>query len=218
MVSKRNRYRALTLSGCLALLVAFGSPGLTAAQDLQRGEELYGLCSQCHGPEGAGSRLALAPAIAGLGGWYVTRQLQKFQAGIRGLHPNDVGGLRMYPMSLSLKDESDVDSVSAYVASLPPVRPAPELTGGDPARGKILWAPCVACHGADAQGNEQLGGPRLHGSDWYLLTQLEHFKSGIRGSNPQDVQGALMRAMSNTLVDEQAMKDVLAYIQTLPGK
>jgi hypothetical protein len=48
-----------------------------------------------------------------------------------------------------------------------------------------------------------------------MLTQLQNFKARVRGGNPQDVQGALMYAMSNTLVDEQAMKDVIAYIQTL---
>jgi hypothetical protein len=47
------------------------------------------------------------------------------------------------------------------------------------------------------------------------LTQLKNFKSGVRGTNPQDITGAQMRPMSMILADEQAMKDVIAYIQTL---
>jgi cytochrome c oxidase subunit 2 len=47
------------------------------------------------------------------------------------------------------------------------------------------------------------------------MTQLNKFRSGVRGGNPADVKGSLMRAMSMTLPDEQAMKDVIAYIMTL---
>ena len=51
--------------------------------------------------------------------------------------------------------------------------------------------------------------------DWYHLAQLKKFKSGVRGSNPQDITGAQMRPMSMLLADEQMMKDVVAYIKTL---
>jgi cytochrome c553 len=37
----------------------------------------------------------------------------------------------------------------------------------------------------------------------------------VRGTNPADTSGALMRPMAQTLADEQAMKDVIAYIMTL---
>jgi len=52
-------------------------------------------------------------------------------------------------------------------------------------------------------------------SDWYLLTQLQNFKSGVRGTQPDDAMGAKMRPFSMTLPNEQAMKDVIAYIGTL---
>ena len=48
-----------------------------------------------------------------------------------------------------------------------------------------------------------------------MLTQLQHFKAGVRGTAPGDAQGALMRPMSMTLPDEQAMRDVIAFIMTL---
>jgi hypothetical protein len=66
------------------------------------------------------------------------------------------------------------------------------------------------------QGNQALNAPPLAGaSDWYQLTALQKFKAGVRGTNPKDTTGMLMRPMSMTLADEQAMKDVIAYIATL---
>jgi len=180
------------------------------------GEEIFELCVQCHGSEGQGSSLALAPAIAGLDEWYVTGQLHKFRSGARGLHPDDVAGLRMYPMSRALRDDAQLEAVAAYVASLPPQAPPSTLEGGDPVRGKTLYAPCAACHGANAEGLEPLAAPSLTDTDdWYQLTQLQHFRDGIRGTNPADATGMRMRPMALVLANDQAMKDVIAYVMTL---
>ncbi len=71
--------------------------------------------------------------------------------------------------------------------------------------------------GADGAGNEQIGSPSLrYASDWYLLGQLEKFRSGIRGVNPGNPNGMVMRPMAMALPDEQALLDVIAYIGTLP--
>jgi cytochrome c553 len=188
---------------------------LSASADDARGQELFQLCSQCHGVDGGGSPLALAPSIAGLSEWYVEAQLHKFRDGVRAAHFDDLAGLRMRPMARWLKTDDDVKSVSAYVASLPKVRPAATL-GGDAARGQTLYATCAACHGADGAGNQAMNSPALsHTSDWYLLTQIKNFKQGIRGGSPKDTTGIVMRPMSMMLTDEQAMKDVIAYIGTL---
>ncbi|UCE86667.1 MAG: c-type cytochrome [Deltaproteobacteria bacterium] len=200
------------------LVVAALSVGAAAAaQDLERGEQLYILCKQCHGPAGAGNPEALAPAIAGLPAWYSNAQLQTFRSGGRGLHPDDVGGLRMYPMARWLESDADVAAVAAYVASLPPARPEPVLEGGDPARGAQMYqGVCIACHGPDGRGNEAIGSPSLlDSSDWYLLSSLKKFKAGIRAGNPQNPNSTLMRGMAAQLADEQAMKDVIAYVLTL---
>jgi cytochrome c oxidase subunit 2 len=204
---------------CVAAgLVAWTAAPASAADEgkVARGKELYQLCDQCHGPEGEGMRLALAPSIAGLPEWYVLRQLKGFREGHRGRHFDDISGMRMRPMARVLDSDADVEAAAAYVASLPIQHPAPELEGGDAARGQTLYTVCIACHGLDGAGNEALGSPPInHQSDWYMLTQLQHFKAGVRGTAPGDVQGALMRPMSMTLADEQAMKDVIAFIVTL---
>jgi cytochrome c553 len=199
------------------------APGQVAepapAQVVARGRELFALCTQCHLKDGSGNQLALAPAIAGLPQWYTYSQLQKFRLGHRGQHFDDIAGMRMRPMSLSLANDADVTAVAAYVASLPPIPPKPVLTGGDAARGQALYAPCAACHAPDGSGNQVVFGPPLrHANDWYQLTQLANFRAGVRGTKAGDTSGALMRPMSLTLPDEQAMRDVIAYIATLAAK
>ena len=161
-------------------------------------------------------QLFLAPAIAGLDEWYVQSQLVLFRSGDRGTNYRDVGGLRMHPMSRWLQDDEDVKAVSVYVASLPKLNPAPMVTGGSVATGKTLYATCAACHGAEGEGDQAKNSPPLaHMSDWYLVSALEKYKEGIRGSNPKNTNAVLMRGMANILTSDQAIKDVVAYITTL---
>jgi cytochrome c553 len=200
------------------ILMALGAlPGSATAGDLERGEQLYDLCQQCHGSVGQGDPMALAPAIAGMDEWFVTLQLQNVRAGIRGTHPEDVAGMRMHPMSRWLRTADDLAAVSAYVASLPKTNPAPTIEGGNPDKGKTIYVNCSACHSADGSGNAGMKAPALRGaSDWYLLSQLQKYKAGVRGTNPGNTFGVTMRSMSVSLLnDEQAMKDVIAHIMTL---
>ncbi len=88
--------------------------------------------------------------------------------------------------------------------------------GADIVSGKELYAPCVACHGVNGEGNVELASPAIAGqSEDYLVRQLQNYKRGIRGTNPADTGGALMRPMAATLADEAAVADVAAYIASL---
>jgi cytochrome c553 len=204
----------------LALALALAMPAAKSlAQDTARGQQLFALCAQCHGGDAGGNPETLAPAIAGLPAWYVAGQLQKFRSGGRGTHFDDISGMRMRPMSMWLRSDEDVANVAAYVASLPRVNPSPTLAGGNPETGKQRYILCTACHGANGEGNQALNAPPLAGgSDWYQLSALQKFKAGVRGTNPKDTTGMLMRPMSMTLADEQAMRDVIAYIGTFTPK
>lgn len=203
----------LVLAGCAAL----AGCGPSAGQGADRAAVVFAdNCGVCHGPQGEGKAEIKAPSIAGLPVWYVQAQLGKFREGIRGAHADDVAGLRMRPMSRSLKPD-DVDPVAAYVAALPPVAPDTTVIGNAEA-GKALYATCAACHGPDGKGMEALKSPPIvQLDDWYLATQIHNFKVGIRGSNPKDVTGAQMRPMAATLKDDQAVADVVAHLRTLSG-
>ena len=90
--------------------------------------------------------------------------------------------------------------------------------GSDLKDGQHMFdAYCVACHGVDGSGNEVLNGPPLRGqSDWYLVSSMQKYRAGQRGGDiTKDSNGALMRTMAMTLPNEQAIKDVVAYIRTL---
>ena len=212
-MASRMKFVSIAALAALALSLVAGA---ASAEDDARGETLFNLCIQCHGSAGQGMTLSLAPAIAGFGEWYVAAQLNNFKGGLRGLHPDDRGGLRMYPMSLSLRSDADIQAVSAYVASLPRPNPPVSVEGGDAAKGATSWATCAACHGPDGAGNQTMNAPQLTGgSDWYLVESLRKYKAGVRGFNPANTQAVMMRGMANVLADDQAIKDVVAHIMTL---
>ncbi len=199
------------------LLLATAAPIDDAAADqLEDGRKIFALCAQCHGDNAGGNSLFLAPAIAGLGSWYIEAQLKVFRSGSRGLHPEDVAGMRMAPMARTLRTDEDLAAVAAYVASLPPTQPEREIDGGDPERGKTHYALCSSCHAVDGAGNQTMNAPGFkYASDWYLLSQMQKFRAGVRGANPANPIAAMMGPMSMVLPDEQALKDVVAHIMTL---
>ena len=67
------------------------------------------------------------------------------------------------------------------------------------------------------EGNVSRNAPKLQGQhSWYLIQQLNNFKEGVRGTHADDVHGKEMRKMAMmTLVNDQAIEDVVAYISTL---
>jgi cytochrome c oxidase subunit 2 len=86
------------------------------------------------------------------------------------------------------------------------------------AGGESAYAPCVACHGADGEGNPALNAPALAGQDAaYLARQLNNFRNGLRGADAKDADGAQMRPMAAVLSSEQAVADVAAYIAAMPA-
>jgi cytochrome c553 len=195
----------LSLSGC-----RFGETDAAS-----RGREVFETCVPCHNSDGSGNPAVGAPNIAGMRAWYVEEQIEKFRAGIRGAHFNDIEGMRMRPMAQSLDSDDDVKAVARYVETLPPVWHASSLPG-DPQAGQALFATCSACHGDNGAGNQDLKAPRIAGTDdWYLATELRKFRSGVRGANPKDMEGRLMRPMARGLPNEDAIRNVVAYVETL---
>lgn len=119
-------------------------------------------------------------------------------------------------MARTLKGPDDPQLVATYISSLPSRHPEPTV-GGNAERGKAYFPVCMACHGSKGDGNRLLNAPPLHiSNDWYLVEQLKNFKAKIRCYNPAlDPTGATMAPMASTLPDEQAMKDVITYVQSL---
>lgn len=185
-----------------------------APGDATLGAASFAVCSACHGQQAEGNVALNAPKLSGQDLRYLKRQLQKYKSGIRGTHEADVFGRQMQPMAATLVNDSMIDNVLAYIGTLAD-NPAPTTISGDVAHGAELYTTCANCHGADGQG-VRMNAPRAAGmSDWYLLNQLKNFKAGVRGTHPADLHGKQMGFMARTLQDEQAMRDVIAYINTL---
>lgn len=184
--------------------------------DVVAGSQSYAVCASCHGMQGEGQSVLNAPKLSGLGSWYLKRQLQYFKTGVRGSHENDTYGKQMAPMAMMLVDDTAINDVVAYIQTLPDT-PAAATVMGDPVYGRGLYRTCAACHGADGRGREALNAPRITGmSDWYLATQLKNFKQQIRGAHRKDMYGHQMTMITASLADDQAINDLVAYINALP--
>jgi cytochrome c oxidase subunit 2 len=102
----------------------------TVTGDVRRGERLYVTCGNCHGRQGEGIWSQNAPRLADMSDWYLVRQLQNFQHGIRGTHKQDYYGWQMATMADSLKDERSINDVVAYINTLAPKPARTAMTGG----------------------------------------------------------------------------------------
>lgn len=205
--------KKFTITGLGIVLALFSADGL--AQDAVHGAEDYKLCASCHGFKAEGNQLVNAPALAGQADWYLLRQIRNYRAGIRGTVAGDTHGIAMAQMTQGLDSEEKIADIVAYIGTLPAVIPAATVSG-DAKKGESLYASCSACHGSDARGNPAMNAPTLVNSDdWYQLRQLQSFRSGLRGAHPDDTFGQQMRPMAGILADEQAMQDVIAYINGL---
>lgn len=202
---------------CMLAAATLPSGGASAdmAGNAGAGAELYNECRACHGHDGEGSKSNGAPKIAGQSRSYMVRQLRNFRDGTRGSNPRDMRGRQMRAVALRLPDDQALLDVAEYVTTLEP-RPVRPTIQGDAEHGAQVFAACSGCHGVGGAGNEALGTPRLVGQlDWYILDQLEKFRSGLRGGGDEDWFGRQMVAASAMLGDDADLRDLVAYISTL---
>lgn len=115
-----------------------------------------------------------------------------------------------------VEPESDFHS---WLDSHPTYADTATAPAGDPVAGQALYALCAACHGPEGQDNPLLNSPKISGQeDWYLRRSLQQYKSGARGTHERDVFGQQMAPMAATLADNSAIKNVVAYIDSLPDE
>ena len=216
----------------LASLPTFTQTLTRDSADLEQGKQLYAGCTSCHGIDGQGNETMGAPKIAGLSRWYLHRQLSYFKQKIRGQNSADLFGQQMAAMSALLPDDKAIADVSAYLNALIPTKISPTknspieknstqnmpMISGDAIKGKSFYKNCAYCHGEHAQGNFAMNAPKLSGQHpWYLKRQITSYQQGLRGAHPADLYGKQMVLMSKILHDDQAVNDVVSYINSLPS-
>jgi cytochrome c553 len=150
------------------------------------------------------------PNLAGQHPAYIERQLKAFKAGER---KNDL----MSPMAMILSDE-DVADLAAYFATQKArggeTEPSKLALGqrvyrsGNVQKGVIA---CAGCHGPNGRGNPLAGYASIQGQHAvYVANQLRAYKSGARGTDPNQ----MMRNIA-ALLSEEEIDAVASYVQGL---
>ncbi|MFK5924062.1 MAG: c-type cytochrome [Verrucomicrobiota bacterium] len=172
------------------------------------------ICLNCHGDKGQGNAQLRTPSIAGLPDWYVMAQLGKFRNRLRGAHEKDLTGAQMHAIALSLNDEQ-MKEAAAVIMKMP-LHATQNTLKGDAAKGMYVYMDqCMECHRYNGSGEVAFRSGQLVGlQDWYMLGQLEKFRSGIRGTDRKDEDGTRMREIASRLRDKD-LANVLAYIAQL---
>lgn len=190
--------------GWPTVLMGQESVTLPASNDL---EEVYQACVLCHGTK----EMQRGPILDGLPAWYIERQLSKFASGLRGQQEENRSALLMIPVVQQYSDPRLWAKLAKRFESLPKPDHIKTIRG-NPSQGKLLFAICASCHGPRAQGNLTINAPPLNvQEDWYLMDQLRKFKMDWRGSDPEDVEGNLMRNIAK-IYSINDLKDIVAYI------
>jgi cytochrome c553 len=200
----------------LPLVLALVTIDVRAEDDPKRGGELYAPCAVCHGAQGEGNPGLKAPRLTHLSSVYIVAQLQKFKSGYRDGNGASDSARQMAAMAATLADDQAMYDTAAYIGTLQG-GVSPVTIEADVEQGARYYRQyCAACHGPGAQGNPALNSPRLAGADdWYIVTQLQSFRAGSRGSDANDRTGKQMRAMAGVLPDDDAVAAVAAYIRSL---
>ncbi len=170
---------------------------LQATPDTAHGAQLFGICSECHGPHGEGRASGWPPQIAAQHRRVIARELVDYRAGLRWYDPMErIAGRHV------LGSTQDIADVAAYVADLPP---SPDTTAGPQRwleKGAGLYAArCQWCHGERGEGNDERFVPRVAGQQYeYLLRQL---RDTIEARRPN------MRAQHLRLIEACSMEELL---------
>lgn len=209
---------SLLLVAAAAALVVAGCANPSRSRDLNNpkvaGATLaQQVCSNCHGVTGI-SISPIFPKLAAQTPEYIVLELREFRSHQRADPP---GFEYMWGISRSLTDRQ-IDELADYFSHQSP-RPNPAsadprwIAAGDkifhegvPARGVPA---CLACHGADGQGNQAF--PRLAGQHMdYVVKQLVIFQR----TEMRPHGDTTMKPVTHELNDDN-IRDVAAYVQSI---
>lgn len=197
------------LSFLVLLLPSWPMLGVAAEEELLH---KYDFCLVCHGYDGQGNIIVSAPPLAGIESWYLVQALESYQGASR---HTSASAMEMQSAARMIA-AVDLAEVRSFVALL---KPAPTesrslATAEQLQRGAESYAQyCAACHGSDAEGNEQLAAPglkRLEG--WYLVTAWQAYLAGSRGDDNAPAAARQMRQVALSIPSGIVIDDVIAFI------
>jgi cytochrome c553 len=178
---------------------------LGAKPDIAAGASIYGTCAACHGPQGEGASDGTVPVIGGQYFTIIAKQIVDFRADVR----RDVR-MQHFADRTHLPLAQEIADVAAYVSTLKPLPREHDVTPEVLAHGARLYERrCERCHGAVAEGSEDMLVPRLGGQHLqYIRAQLDQLATNARPAMKR--AHAMVQEMPNADVEA-----VAAYVSTL---
>ena len=145
----------------------------------------FDYCLLCHGANANGNYGIRAPKISGMETWYLTRQLENFAAGIRGVPADDAAGHEMRTVGMRLMQENVLPAAVQFIASLESKKPAPTV--------RATWPRQAALPGLRRmpwrQGRGQRHAPGAGTGRAFGLVPgdaVANYQRGLRGADPRD--------------------------------
>ncbi|MGX1096776.1 cytochrome-c oxidase, cbb3-type subunit III [Amorphus sp. MBR-141] len=167
-------------------------------------------CAPCHGSGATGS-----PGYPNLqdDAWLWGGTLDAIHTtlvhGIRSDDPDTRLGDMTAFGDMGILDRAQIRDVASYVRTLSGLEPASNV---DVAAGQQVFAEnCVACHGADGKGNQELGAPNLTDKVWLYGSDIETIQNTITHG-----RGGVMPAWTSRL-DPVTVKSLAIYVHGLGG-
>ena len=164
-------------------------------------------CVQCHGSDAAGS-----PGFANLNdddwlwGGTLGEIAQTISHGVRYAGDDETRISEMPAFGRDgMLDRDQVATVAQYVLSLSGAAPA------NPRGAEVFADNCAACHGSGAEGNRELGAPRLSDAVWLYASDPASIRAQIYAPR----HGA-MPAWGQRL-DPATIKQLAIYVHSLGG-
>lgn len=158
----------------------------------------YAHCASCHLHDGSGRPDGSIPRLAGQRRTVLENKLYRLRAGTMRLPVMD-------PYARNLLPE-EVSEIAIYLSRLPEIEIGPsDVSDEERARGAALYAQhCVACHGANGEGDDAVMASRLCGQHaGYLERRLEEAAAGTRGA-----ADAIMQGVVDTVPDDDLRRIV----------
>ena len=176
-----------------------------------RGKTVFGdNCAPCHGSGGAGAKgFPNLNDDDWLWGGSLDQIKQTIEFGARSGHEKGREGLMVAFGKDGILKKNEIANVAAYVRSLSGLSASKGL---DIAAGKKIFADnCVACHGDDAKGKQDVGAPNLTDQIWLYgsdeKTIVETITNGRNG---------VMPAWTGRL-DPATIKALAVYVHSFGG-
>ena len=154
----------------------------------------YAHCRSCHLHDGSGRPDGSIPRLAGQRRAVLENKLYRLRAGTMHLPVMDPYARTLLP--------KEVGEISVYLSQLPEIGVEPsESSGEERAQGAALYAQhCVACHGANGEGDDGVLASRLCGQyPGYLERRLEEAAAGTRGAADAIMQGVVASVPNDDL-------------------